>query len=246
MIRTWWLIQCRGGGFIMCQPELPFLEFLFLYVSRPVSRRRHPVGELEEGRCERERPLDWGGSNAFMVDVSKPKSKPVTALRLWNQDTKDSRSQTAKQALSHSQPKNYLFFAFGIFTLISFPGSCWQSVPNHCLIRTDTRSNTLLTYSICLTLSFSKVKQHHFVAHTPCHVPAGSSPHRVRQWLLHHPLDTLQLPPLPVQLRGAACWLGQIPIPTRSEVTKSGVGFSLSRGVPSRASELQVALILPL
>ena len=42
----------------MCQPELPFLEFLFLYVSCPVSRKRHPVGKLEEGRCERGRPLD--------------------------------------------------------------------------------------------------------------------------------------------------------------------------------------------
>ena len=165
-----------------------------------------------------------------MVDVSKPKSKPVNASRLGNQDTKDSWSQTAKY-----RP----FFTFGIFSLISFPGSCWQSVPNHCLIRTDTCSNTLLTYSICLTLSFSKVKQQPFCSSHTLSFTCRLITYCVRQWLLHAPLDTLQLLPLLVQLWVAACWLGQIPRPTRSEAMESGMA-------PSHASELQVALILPL
>lgn len=37
-----------------------------------------------------------------------PKSKPLWASRLWNENTKDNQSQTAKLALSYKQSNNFL------------------------------------------------------------------------------------------------------------------------------------------
>lgn len=40
--------------------------------------------------------------------VVTPKSKPLWASRLWNENTKDNQSQTAKLALSYKQSNNFL------------------------------------------------------------------------------------------------------------------------------------------
>lgn len=138
--------------------------------------------------------------------------------------------------MSHSQPKNCPFFCFQCF-LISFPGLLLASVPNHCLVRTDTCSNILSTYSVCLTLSFSKVKQQRFVDHTPCRLPAGSSPHCVRQWLCSTLPWTPSAPPLLVQLWVAACWQAD----THTNKVRGDeiwYGFQYVWGAPSHPSEL--------